>query len=1066
LKKQVFIVCILSFVCILLSKGVNATTYTYTWTGTSSSAWNTNSNWSCAPAGGSYPGTTPATDIVVFNSLASTYTVTLSTNISFATLNCNNTNATTGTSINTAGHSLSVTSGVALGANSSILTILGSGAVTFAALTFQNGDILNCGSLVDATTKVSMTGTNTTLASNSGNGIFNYGTFNLTTSNLTTGSSSQIYNESGGTFNCIGSNIYLSGGSSSLVNSGTFNLLTSAVYLNVNPCSVTNNPTGIFNMNGGSLISYSTGNNEEFYNYGTFNAVTGANRITMISGASDNTMYNYGTFNAGSGTAAVCTITLAATRGDIKNTSAVLSGTTYNGSFNLGSGSIIKFDASCSNCQVNNDVNCALCTFTLISDANSSATIYQIPAGSTCPGTFNVQRYLTGGNTYTAGRWVYRNYRLMSSPVSSVSPNTGSTNSYPISLKYLATSGIVTGAKGGYSFPSTFNSATVYGNPSIYFYREDITPSNATFTSGNFIGVTDITDQTNYTIGLSDGSTPKISIGNGFFFFFRGNNSGSIGTSPGKTTSPFVVPEPTVFTAIGYLNQGSYQVQNWVSGGGSLKYETNPTYNSVAQNNAAVRGFNLVGNPYPSSIDWETYNASNVSTTGIVVNTTSGIANVSPTIWVFNPLTNQYNTYMQGNGGIGKGSSGTSNGSTNANIIASGQAFFVQAVNHASTLTFYETAKATSQPAAGYLLMGTPAANAVAQYMRLVLRKDSVNNDDLLIFFNSTASTKYSPYEDAKYFPGINAPESLASISSDSIKLAINRLPFPNKKAPLIIPLSVTAKENGQYTFERTDLKSVPQLYDLWLMDNYKKDSLDLRNNSIYAFNIDLADTNSYGENRFEVIIRQNPALAIHLLNFTATKATNGAQIVWKTENEQNYTNFTVERSSDGGVTFNVLGGFVSSALGSYSFLDTNPPVAANEYRLKIEDLNGTISYSNIVTLIYGNSDIANSSNISVYPNPASSILNLAINQNSSNQSPGLSALQKLSLTPGINPSAAGPSFGIKIISTTGSVIKSATSSQSTWQDNISSLMPGTYIIQVVNNSDNSVVGKSTFVKL
>jgi hypothetical protein len=146
--------------------------------------------------------------------------------------------------------------------------------------------------------------------------------------------------------------------------------------------------------------------------------------------------------------------------------------------------------------------------------------------------------------------------------------------------------------------------------------------------------------------------------------------------------------------------------------------------------------------------------------------------------------------------------------------------------------------------------------------------------------------------------------------------------------------------------------------------------------------------------------------------------------------------------------------------------LDTNPPVGADKYRLKIEDMNGAISYSNIVTLIYGNSDNANSSNISVYPNPASSVLNLAINQNSENQSPGLSALQKLSLTPGINPSAESSSFGIKIISTAGSVIKSATSSQPTWQDNISSLVPGTYIIQVVNNSDNSVVGKSTFVKL
>ena len=1037
---------------------VNATTYTYTWTGATSSAWSTSGNWSCSPSGGTFPGAA-STDIVVFNTLSAAYTVTLSSNITVATIDCNNTKATTGTSINTAGHTLTVTGTVAIGNNSSILTILGSGAVTFSAVTFQNGDILNCGSATDATTNVSITGQNITLGANSGNGIFNYGKFTLTTSNIYAGSTSQINNESTGTFSCTGSNIYLQNGSSSLVNSGTFNLLTSAVYLDVNPCSVTNNPTGIFNMNGGSLISFTAANNEEFYNYGTFNATTGANAITMISGASDNAIYNYGTFNAGSGTSAVCTITLAATRGSIKNTSATLSGTTYSGKFNLGSGSIIKFDSSCSNCQVSNDVSCAACTFTLISDANSSATIYQIPSGSTCPGIFNVERYLAGGSTKSGTRWVDRNYRLMSSPVNTVSSNTGSTNSYPVSLKYLATSAIVTGAKGGYAYPSTFNSSTAVGNPSIYFFREDITPSNTTFISGDFIGVTDITDQTNYTVGMSDGSTPKISVGNGFFFFFRGDNSHSIGTSPGKTTYPYVAPEPVVFTAIGYLNQQTYQVQNWVSGGGSLKYETTPTYKGVSQNNAKVRGFNLVGNPYPSSINWDTYVASSSSTTGIVGNVTSGSGNVAPTIWVFNPLTNQYNTYMEGDAGVGKGAGGTSNGSTNANIIASGQAFFVQTLNHASTLTFYETAKATSQPASGYSLLNAMPVTASApppQYMRLILQKDSINNDDMLVFFNPAASSKYSPYEDAVYKPGMGAPESLSSISSDNVKLAINRVPYPTQKAPLTIPLMVTATASGQYTFKRTDLNSIPALYEIWLMDDYKKDSLDIKNNPNYVFDIDLTDTNSFGDKRFRIVIRQNPALMVHLLNFTAAKAPGGAQVVWKTENEQNYTNFTVERSTDGGATFSALSTFTSGTLSTYNYLDISPPTGNDKYRLKMTGLDSMVSYSNIVTLIYGNSVNNAAGNISVYPNPANGVINLAINQTSS-------LPVSFSLT---QPSAGTQSYAISIINMSGELVKSATSCQPNWENNISNLTPGTYIVQVVNNRNKTVVGKTAFVKL
>lgn len=424
---------------------------------------------------------------------------------------------------------------------------------------------------------------------------------------------------------------------------------------------------------------------------------------------------------------------------------------------------------------------------------------------------------------------------------------------------------------------------------------------------------------------------------------------------------------------------------------------------------------------------------------------------------------------MKGDGGVGKGSGGTSNGSTNANIIASGQAFFVKAVNHASTLTFYETAKATAQPASGFLLMGTPAQSAVVQYMRLILQKDSVNNDDMLVFFNSTASTKYSPYEDAEYRPGPGAPESLASISSDSVKLAINRLPFPNQKASLTIPLSVTATASGQYSLIRTDLKSIPPLYDIWLMDNYKKDSLDIRNNTTYVFNIDLTDPASFGINRFSLVIRENPALGLRLLNFTAAKTPAGAQVVWKTENEQNYTNFTVERSSDGGITFDVLGGFLSSDLGTYSFPDKNPPVGSDQYRLKLEDVNGAITYSGLVTLIYGNGDNTIPNNISVYPNPASGVINLAINQSSSTgPTDNLSALQTNSLMPSLAaiPTGSPQLYSIKIMSITGSVIASATSAQNTWQTNVGSLPPGTYIIQVVNSGNNAVVGKSTFVKM
>ena len=187
----------------------------------------------------------------------------------------------------------------------------------------------------------------------------------------------------------------------------------------------------------------------------------------------------------------------------------------------------------------------------------------------------------------------------------------------------------------------------------------------------------------------------------------------------------------------------------------------------------------------------------------------------------------------------------------------------------------------------------------------------------MLVGFNSGSNKNYNHIEDDLYFPAQNPPQSLSITSADNVNVVSKWLSLPAKNQTDTINLTVSAATSGMYTITKEELRSVPQLYDVWLLDLHKKDSLDMRHNSTYAFDLDLNDTTTYGNNRFKIIIRQNPALALRLLNFAAAKATNGAQITWKTENEQNYTNFTVERSTDNGITFDALGGFLSSAVGN-----------------------------------------------------------------------------------------------------------------------------------------------------
>ena len=358
---------------------------------------------------------------------------------------------------------------------------------------------------------------------------------------------------------------------------------------------------------------------------------------------------------------------------------------------------------------------------------------------------------------------------------------------------------------------------------------------------------------------------------------------------------------------------------------------------------------------------------------------------------------------------------------------------------------------------------------AVVPYLRLQLYKDAINNDDTYIGFGPGFSTKYIVNEDARYMTG-QGEDGLCSISSDNVPLAINKLPFPGQQS-LAIGLKVSATADGAYSLNMTQEVDIPQVYEVWLMDAYKKDSLDMKLTRTYAFNIIKADTNTYGAKRFSLVIRQAapPALTVQLLTFTAQKANNGAQIDWTASDEQNATGFTVERSIDKRATFVEISTIMSSNVGSYSFLDRNPPADEDIYRLKMKDVNGVVTYSEAVTLAYQSLNptvAAIANNISIYPNPVSSVINMVVNQNDGGTAAGPKQTVS-SITPLVPaPSDAPLLYDIKIINITGVVIKATTSQQPSWREDISGLTPGAYIIQVTNNSNKSIVGKSRFVKL
>ncbi len=139
-------------------------------------------------------------------------------------------------------------------------------------------------------------------------------------------------------------------------------------------------------------------------------------------------------------------------------------------------------------------------------------------------------------------------------------------------------------------------------------------------------------------------------------------------------------------------------------------------------------------------------------------------------------------------------------------------------------------------------------------YLRIQLAEDATNFDNILIDFNPAAHAAFVRSEDAPSMSGMGA-ESLSSLSSDNVALAINQLPLVSSGTT--VALKVNAKTSGLYKINLLTISSIPATINIWLKDNYKKDSLDFRLYSTYAFNLDKADTNSFGSHRFTVVLRR-----------------------------------------------------------------------------------------------------------------------------------------------------------------------------------------------------------------
>jgi hypothetical protein len=233
----------------------------------------------------------------------------------------------------------------------------------------------------------------------------------------------------------------------------------------------------------------------------------------------------------------------------------------------------------------------------------------------------------------------------------------------------------------------------------------------------------------------------------------------------------------------------------------SLSYTNNGT--------PANDGWNLVGNPYGTSIDWDAPN-------GLSRN------NLDASLYVWNHSAGGGNgAYQSWNGSAGTLSDGK---------LAPLQGFWVKANAANPSINFSALARST-----GGVFRKEQAAQSVPQLTFTLA--DSSGSSQTLVMFHEQALIGKDPY-DAYKLGSLNG-ESLAlySLLEDSSALEINALPL-NFEEPLDIPVTYSGSSEIHFSLS-WEHALLPEEWEFVLTDHIAEISVDLKTDSVYTFSQD-----------------------------------------------------------------------------------------------------------------------------------------------------------------------------------------------------------------------------------
>jgi hypothetical protein len=263
------------------------------------------------------------------------------------------------------------------------------------------------------------------------------------------------------------------------------------------------------------------------------------------------------------------------------------------------------------------------------------------------------------------------------------------------------------------------------------------------------------------------------------------------------------------------VNFGVSMAPLTVSLHGVVSNHTISTGTIYNHNMPTTQGFNLVGNPYPSPIDWNSVGGWTKT-------------NVDNAIYFFtNGTVTQYTgTYSSYVNGV------SSNGIA-SNIIAAMQGFFIHVSNGtfpvAGLLSVNNTARnLNSNP----VFLGFTAPSAPSPFIRLSagFYDEGSIGDPAVFYFSAEADGTFDKGLDAlklmNTHPGV---PNLFAVATDTARLSIDALPAAFDSVETI-PLGLITAIDGWISFKATDIENMPSGLHVYLSDAKTGVKQDLQN--------------------------------------------------------------------------------------------------------------------------------------------------------------------------------------------------------------------------------------------